>query len=233
MRAGNARAMAALALDYLSILLDNVAVMTVGRPGAFKVAPPTASSDLTPVVGSNLRRLRTKRGLSLERLSRASGVSRAMLSQIERGKSTPTINVVWKIASALDLPFSALITDRPSKRPAVMRASTARVLTSHDGAFVSRALFPVDQLRLAEFYELHLAPASVEKAEAHTAGTTENLVVVGGTLKLVVGGERHRLGAGDAILFEADVPHEYWNEGEEPLHMFLVMTYGPREAPST
>jgi transcriptional regulator with XRE-family HTH domain len=202
-------------------------------PSALEVASSSASPDLTPVVGSNLRRLRRKRGLSLERLSHASGVSRAMLSQIELGKSAPTINVIWKIASALDLPFSALITDRRSKPPAVMRASTARVLTSHDGAFVSRALFPVDQLRLAEFYELHLAPTSVERAEAHPAGTTENLVVVGGILNLVIGGERHRLGAGDAILFEADVPHEYRNDGQEPLHMFLVMTYGPRDAPGT
>jgi quercetin dioxygenase-like cupin family protein len=52
-------------------------------------------------------------------------------------------------------------------------------------------------------------------------------------LNLVIGGERHRLGAGDAILFEADVPHEYRNDGQEPLHMFLVMTYGPRDAPGT
>jgi transcriptional regulator with XRE-family HTH domain len=195
------------------------------------VASPDAPRDLTPAVGPNLRRLRTKRGLSLERLARASGVSRAMLSQIELGKSTPTINVVWKIANALAMPFSALISDGRSKRPAVLRASTARVLTSHDRAFVSRALFPVDQLRLAEFYELHLAPRSVEKADPHPDGTTENLVVVAGTLHLVVGSDRHRLGPGDAVLFEADVPHEYRNDGEELLHMFLVMTYGPREAP--
>jgi len=197
------------------------------------VAFPKASPDLTPIVGANLRRLRTKRGLSLERLARASGVSRAMLSQIELGKSTPTINVVWRIASALDVPFSALITEVHAKRPAVLHASTARVLTSHDGAFVSRALFPVDQLRLAEFYELRLAPRSIERAEAHPVGTTENLVVVGGALNLVVNGERHRLDVGDAILFEADVPHQYRNEGDVPLHMFLVMTYGPREGPST
>lgn len=207
------------------------------RPSPASTPPEAAASDgsanLTPIVGSNLRRLRTKRGLSLERLARASGVSRAMLSQIELGKSTPTINVVWKIASALDLPFSALITDRRARRPAVMRAATARVLTSHDGAFVSRALFPVDQPRLAEFYELHLAPASVEKAEPHPPGTTENLAVASGVLGLVIDGERHRLTAGDAILFEADVPHEYRNDGAEPLHMFLVMTYGPRDVPGT
>ncbi|MEP7126331.1 MAG: helix-turn-helix transcriptional regulator, partial [Byssovorax sp.] len=62
---------------------------------SYEVASPEASSDLTPVVGANLRRLRAKRGLSLERLARASGVSRAMLGQIELGQSTPTINVLW------------------------------------------------------------------------------------------------------------------------------------------
>lgn len=189
---------------------------------------PAASPDLTPIVGSNLRRLRTKRGLSLERLARASGVSRAMLGQIELGKSTPTINVVWKVARALGVPFSALITDPGAGRPTVMRASTARVLKSRDGAFVSRALFPFDEPRDVEFYELSLAPASVERADAHPPGTRENLVVVEGLLGMVIGGSRHRVGAGDAILFEADVPHEYWNDGDGTLRMYLVMTYGPR-----
>src|SRR5689334_5182792 len=67
--------------------------------------------DLTPVVGANLRRLRIKRGLSLERLAGVSSVSRAMLGQIELGQSTPTINVLWKIARALDVPFSTLLSD--------------------------------------------------------------------------------------------------------------------------
>jgi transcriptional regulator with XRE-family HTH domain len=161
----------------------------------------------------------------LERLARASGVSRAMLSQVELGRSAPTINVVWKIARALAVPFSALITDPGASRHTVMRASTARVLTSHDGSFVSRALFPFDQARDVEFYELRLAPASVEKADPHPPGTRENLVVVVGVLGLVIASNRVRLGPGDAILFEADVAHEYWNDGDVPLLMYLVMTY--------
>src|SRR5688572_32104821 len=64
-------------------------------------APDAAeAADLTPILGANLRRLRVRRGLSLERLAKASGVSRAMLGQIELGQSTPTINVVWKISRA-------------------------------------------------------------------------------------------------------------------------------------
>ena len=197
-----------------------------------EVASPSASPDLTPVVGKNLRRLRTKRGLSLERLSQASGVSRAMLGQVELGQSAPTINVLWKISRALDVPFSALITDPGATRPTVMRKAVARVLTSHDGAFVSRALFPFDQPREVEFYELRLAAASVEKADPHPPGTKENLVVVEGALEMVIAGERHQLACGDAILFDADVPHEYWNRADAPLRMYLVMTYTSREPPS-
>lgn len=194
----------------------------------YEVASAEASADLTPVVGTNLRRLRIKRGLSLERLSRASTVSRAMLGQIELGQSTPTINVLWKIARALGVPFSALITSRGVGRTTVMPAARAKILTSHDGTFSSRALFPFDEPRTTEFYELRLAAGAVEKADPHPPGTIENLVVTHGTLELSAGAERHRLEAGDAILFEADVAHAYRNAGDAECVMYLVMTYAEK-----
>jgi transcriptional regulator with XRE-family HTH domain len=195
---------------------------------SYEVASAEASADLTPVVGANLRRLRAKRGLSLERLARASGVSRAMLGQIELGQSTPTINVLWKIARALAVPFSALITNRTAGRTTVMAAARAKVLTSHDGAFSSRALFPFDEPRTVEFYELRLAPLAIEQADAHPPGTIENLIVTAGSLEMTVGAERHALGTGDAILFEADIPHLYRNSGSTELVMYLVMTYAEK-----
>lgn len=181
--------------------------------------------DLTPIVGANLRRLRVKRGLSLERLARASGVSRAMLGQVELGHSTPTINIVWKIARALSVPFSALISHCTRPRTAVLEAQRAKVLSSADGSFTSRALFPYDEPRNVEFYELRLAPHGLERAEPHAAGTTENLIVSSGTLSLRVEAERFLLRAGDAVYFEADVPHEYENPGETETLMYLVMSY--------
>src|ERR1700756_2852342 len=104
--------------------------------------PESEGSDLAPVAGANLRRLRLEHGLSLERLAQASGVSRAMLGQIELGQSTPTINVLWKIARALDLPFSALIAAPLAGQTQVLPATRAKVLKSADGTFSSRALFP-------------------------------------------------------------------------------------------
>jgi transcriptional regulator with XRE-family HTH domain len=184
-----------------------------------------ASRDLTPVVGANLRRLRGQRGLSLERLSQLSGVSRAMLGQIELGQSAPTINVLWKISSALGVPFSALISARGTSGPHVLRAEHAKLLRSHDGTFSSRALFPFDEPRRVEFYELRLQSGGVERADAHNPGTTENLVVAKGSVEIEVSGRREELEAGDAIVFEADLPHVYRNRSDGETVMYLVMTY--------
>jgi transcriptional regulator with XRE-family HTH domain len=195
-----------------------------------EVASSVESADLAPAVGANLRRLRTKRGLSLERLAKASGVSRAMLGQVELGQSTPTINVLWKIARALDVPFSALITDRSARGATLLPADRARVLTSRDGTFSSRALFPFDKPRTVEFYELRLARHSFERADPHPPGTTENLVVTNGSLEMVVGREKHLLATGDAILFDADVAHQYRNNGDIETKMYLVMRYADRRS---
>jgi len=188
-------------------------------------APAPAGGDLTPVVGANLRKLRVKRGLSLERLSQASGVSRAMLSQIELGRSTPTINVVWRITHALEVPFSSLLAEREGTGVAVLRRGEAKVLSSHDGAFTSRALFPFDAPRRVEFYELRLAPLAVERADPHSAGTTENLAVASGRLDVEVAGDVTTLLAGDALIFQADVHHAYLNRSTDPVVAYLVMTY--------
>ncbi len=193
-----------------------------GTPGGGRSAGDT---NLTPVLGANLRRIRTKRGLSLERLAAESGVSRAMLSQIELGHSTPTINLLWKVATALGVPFSALISARDRAAFAVLRSGDAKVLTSREGKFTSRALFPFDSPRRFEFYELRLSPRSEEQADPHAPGTIENLVVSAGSVEIQAENERFVLEAGDAIVFHADVPHAYRNLGERDAVMYLVMTY--------
>lgn len=188
-------------------------------------AHPVAGNDLTPVLGANLRRLRSRRNLSLEKLAQLSGVSRAMLGQIELGQSAPTVNVLWKIGTALEVPFSALITSRPTASVHVMRADQAKHLASSDGSFVSRALFPFDEPRRVEFYELRLAPGGVERADPHPPGTVENLVVSRGSVEIETGGTVHALGPGDAVVFEADTPHAYRNPGDAEAQLYLVMTY--------
>jgi transcriptional regulator with XRE-family HTH domain len=183
-----------------------------------------------PAVGPNLRRLREERGLSLERLARAAGVSRAMLGQMELGQSVPTIKTLWRVARALEVPFSALLSPGVATSTVVLRAAASKVLASQDGSFTSRALFPFGAPRRVEFYELRLRPRGSEDAEPHAAGTLENLVVTQGRVHISLDGEVHELGEGDAIVFEADRPHGYRNAGEREAVIYLVMTYASPNA---
>ena len=206
---------------------------TRGRPKkiqqASEVAPTVPEKqpveNLGLVVGQNIHRLRSRRNLSLEALAKLSGVSRAMLGQIELGRSVPTINVVWKIARAFDVPFSTMIATHDTARLRVLRSSESKILTSSSGEFSSRALFPFDGERRTEFYELRLKPQGADEAEPHAVGTVENLVVARGALEIEIGGQTQRLGQGDAILFEADQPHTYRNPLRQESVAYLVMTY--------
>jgi transcriptional regulator with XRE-family HTH domain len=194
-----------------------------GNIGERSSVVPTES--LAPSVGANLRRLRSRRGLSLERLARRAGVSRAMLSQIELGRSAPTINSLWKVARALNVTFAALVASHSDTTPVVLPARDGSLLTNNKGTFSSRALFPLGERRRVEFYELRLKTRGEETAAPHPPGTVENIVISAGAVEIDINGAVHRLGTGDAILFGADVIHTYRNTGTVEAVMYLVMTY--------
>jgi rhodanese-related sulfurtransferase/transcriptional regulator with XRE-family HTH domain len=181
--------------------------------------------ELDTVISANLRALRSERGLSLDAAARMTGLSRTLLGQIELGTNTPSLGVVWRLAGAFNVPFAALLSAPGSTATAIVRREGAKRLVSADGRFSSRALFPFGEAGKVEFYELWLAGHAREDAEAHQRGTRENLVVTRGQLSLEVGGVRHELAEGDAIVFGADVPHAYINPANAECWMHLVMTY--------
>lgn len=190
---------------------------------------PVARADpaaLVKVVGQNLKRLRRRQGHSLDRLAKLSGVSRAMLGQIETGQSVPTIGLLSKIAVALDVSIPSLLVSADTVATQVLRPDKSHKLVSGEGKFVARALFPFGGERRVEFYDVTIAPGHLERAQAHAAGTRENLVVAAGSIEVQVGRERPvQLKAGDALLFAADQAHAYRNLGTEPARIYLVMTY--------
>jgi transcriptional regulator with XRE-family HTH domain len=188
--------------------------------------------ELTASLGRNVRQLRAAHDWSLHELAERSGVSRSMLNQVELGRSAPTINVLWRIAHALEVPFSALLADAAPGKTRVIRAEETRRMASHDGRFVSRALFAGEARPRAELYELRVAPGKHQEAEPHAPGTLENLVSSAGEIEILVGGERHRLAPGDSIQFEADRPHGYRNPGLVEAVLYLVMSYaGDKDEP--
>jgi len=188
-----------------------------GKAGGAR-QPARTRSPLDPsvapltVIATNLKRLRTRQGHSLERLANLAGVSRAMLSQIETGKSVPTISLLLKIVNALGVPIANLLVTPASRATVVLSRAHAKILSSSAGRFCSRALFPLDASRRAEFYEVHISGQHRELIEPRAAGARENLVVVQGKLELTVGGEPPIvLPEGDAAAFHADVPRSYRN----------------------
>jgi transcriptional regulator with XRE-family HTH domain len=190
-----------------------------------KQAAEAETVELGVTIGTNLRRLRTKQGLSLEALARQASVSRAMIGQIEAGRSMPTIGLLFKITRALGVPFAALMGGDVSSGMNVLRADRAKVLTSQDGNFISRALFPFDGERRVEFYELTMKPHAFEQASPHAAGTSENLTVAQGEIEITTAAESAILKPGDSIFFQADTPHSYRNLSPGVSIMYLVMNY--------
>ncbi len=199
------------------------------RGGA--TAPPERTQqavirDVPAIVGQNLKRLRKAQGHSLERLAELSGVSRAMLGQIETAKSVPTVSLLWKIADALGVPIASLIATRNGSTTVVLTGDQTTVLTSSEGRFQRRHLFPLERFRGTEFHELRIGAGHREIAEPLPAGTRENLVVARGALSITVGSERPiALEEGDAILFEADVAHAYENPGDTETVVYLVVSH--------
>lgn len=176
-------------------------------------------------VALNLQRLRSKRQLSLDGLGRACGVSRAMLAQIESGRSVPSIKVLCKIAKGLKVSVAAFLEHRDFDGVSVLPARDSKRLVSASGAFVTRALFPYDTARQVEFYELRLSPLGEELSLGHGPGVQENLVVAQGALEVSVNDERFLLSTGDSMLFYADQPHRYRNPVDSETVAYLVVTH--------
>jgi XRE family transcriptional regulator, regulator of sulfur utilization len=175
-------------------------------------------------VAENLRSQRKKRDLSLDELTRLTGVSRAALSQIETRKTNPTIGVLWKVAAGLGIPFSDLVGE---SQPAisVQRRQDMQVLLSVDKKFESRPLMPPDGISQIEMYELRLSARGRHTSESHGPGTRELVVVLNGALRLTVGDHTDELTAGDAVVFNANLPHVYENPGTSEARYHDVLVY--------
>lgn len=180
--------------------------------------------DLSEVLGQNLKRLRTERNLSLGALAERSGVSKMMLSQIEKGDSNPTVNTLWKIVNGLGVTYSALM-EQQSPEVSVVRAEDAPTQFAEGGAYRISCYYPNTPERDFELYRVELDPAACHETEGHGEGTEEFVFLASGELVVTVGGEDYALEAGDAIHFDASLRHAYRNSGDSPAEMFTVNRY--------
>lgn len=186
-----------------------------------------AAEPLSQLVCDRVRSLRKSKGLTLEQLASLSGVSRSMLSQIERGAANPTLGVAFRIAQAFGMSLGDLV-DVPSGggKIDVVRATDRSSLFRDDDQCRIRTLSPLHLEKDVEFYELTLKIGGLLVSAPHFEGTREFLTIEQGHVRLVSGEESSELGPGDSAHYPADVPHRIENLGPGEAVAFLVDIYG-------
>jgi transcriptional regulator with XRE-family HTH domain len=171
-------------------------------------------------------------GLSLRDLAERSGVSAPMLSQVERGETSPTLAVAAKIAAGLELTLSQLLRLDEAQHVVVIRAGERRA-ARRDGHRVEELTPPLPGQRAdVSFHTLEAGAATGGAGDPpmHEPGSRETAVVLEGSLTLFVDGARHELAAGDSVTFDADLPHHFENEGTKPTRFLAVIAAGLRRS---
>ncbi|HRN87811.1 XRE family transcriptional regulator [Hyphomicrobium sp.] len=198
--------------------------LAVVTPEARAHSGSAGARDVPFIVGGNLRRLRKAHGLSLERLAELSGVSRAMLGQIETAKSVPTVSLLWRVADALGVPVATLVASESEPLAVVLSRSGASLLVGSEGRYASRSLLPHGRAASTGFFELHIAASHREACPAAPIGTRHSLVVAHGSLSVAIGDETPiALGEGDAIAFEGGTPYAVENPAASEAIAYLVV----------
>ncbi|MGD8200642.1 helix-turn-helix domain-containing protein [Ornithinimicrobium sp. W1679] len=191
------------------------------------------AAELAVAVGARVRRERQDRRWTLDRLADASGLSRRMVVNVEQGAANPSVGTLLRLADALGLGLPALV-EPPHGRADVALTRAGEGATLWTGEHGGRGVLvagtrPPDVL---ELWDWTLAPGDVHATEAHAAGTTELLHVLGGHVLLEVDGTTHELATGDAASFRGDLPHAYRNVHDIPAR-FSLAVLEPGVGPTT
>ncbi len=186
-----------------------------------------AATNTPPEVGATLQRMRLERGLTLEDLSRTAGVSKSMLSQIEREKANPTIAVAWRLANALGVDIAELLSSEV-KKPDLIRILDAHetpTLPGEHAGYILRILGPMELAGKFEWYELTLAPNGALVSGSHDPGTTEHLTLLHGSVELDVNNIKKKLKIGATARYAADLPHGIYNVGKSEAKALMVVIH--------
>ncbi|WP_028671569.1 helix-turn-helix domain-containing protein [Saccharospirillum impatiens] len=173
-------------------------------------------SDIQQQFAHRLKELRAARGWSLARAATETGVSKAMLGQIERGESSPTLTTLWRLAKGFDVGFSTLIEPVDASS-----GSFQTRVTPPDSALTVKTLLPFVADLHTEMLDVEIEAGGMRESDSHRQGVIECVLVQSGELAVYSDARWHRLQAGDAYRFRADQPHAYRNESQDKPAQFL------------
>ena len=177
-----------------------------------------------PELDTIVRKVRKERGLTLEQLAEKSGVSKSMLSQIERGTVSPTFTVLWNLTQSLGIDLAVL--DQSANERNIIEHSHAYSTpskSSADGKCTLRMLTPNRTVLPVEWYHLNSQPGGVLTSSAHASGTYEHLTCTHGRLQVCSGDLSAIAETGDTVRYRADLPHSIRNIGTEDAQGLLVI----------
>ena len=178
-----------------------------------------------PSIGKNILYHRKKQNMTIDELSKRSGVSKSMLSQVEQEKTNPTVLTVWKIARSLDVNINQLLKTGDEPAIEVMRKEDMPLIYSEDGKCLIRINSPVHMADNLAMYQLIFEAGGVNASEAHFPGTQEFLTVFTGKLKVTVGNNSKVLNEGDTSRYNADVEHSIENISDGEAQAYLVVWF--------
>jgi transcriptional regulator with XRE-family HTH domain len=182
-----------------------------------------------PQIGPVLQRQRKARRLTLEQLAARSGVSRSMLSQIERGEANPTFAVLWGLTQALGVDLAELVAGGAVPRHTgaieITTAAHTPEIGSPDGAWKLKILSPPSLAGRVEWYEVDLAAKAKLQSAAHAPGTIEHLTAWTEGLSVTAGDLTETLRRGETARYRADVAHEIANSADAPARALMVVMY--------
>ena len=194
----------------------------------------TAAAPDVATIGARVRALREAMRLSLRDLAERSGVSAPMLSQVERGETSPTLSVAARIAAGLDLSLSQLLRLDEGGTVTVVRAGERGAGGARSRGHSYEVLTPPLPGQRAEVSLHVLEPgaltAGADDPPMHEPGARETAVVLEGALRLHCDGEDHDLAEGDSVTFDSDLPHRFENPGSAPTRFLAVVTAGLRRS---
>ena len=181
-----------------------------------------------PDIGQKIKLLRTNRKLTLDQLAKSSGVSKSMLSQIERGLTNPTLATIWSLTQSLGIEIADLLSDAKANSTEDMFFEVTKnhqtpEIQSADGKCSLRILGPIDKVSETEWYDLLLEPGGILESEGHGTGTVEHLTVLDGTLTVRNMQTTQQISVGDTARYQADVPHYIENKGESSVRALMVV----------
>ena len=175
-------------------------------------------------IGERLKEIRNTRQLTLDDVAELTGVSKPMLGQIERGQSSPTINVLWKISTGLKIPLSFFCRQQEAEYT-LAGLDKEDAITEENGGMRAYPLFPFDPVRNVEVFYIEFDAGVCHESLPHVAGVEEYVFMVNGTLKMVIGRKEMTLQEKQSIRFRADVSHAYHNVSDKACAVYNVIFY--------